>query len=490
MIGLLKRLGLGKSVGKRSGYGGSKESRTVRGFKIKGTVSQQDVLRRDLEGLVAHSRLLARDNDYMKRFLAMCQNHVIGHAGIRLQMQARRPSADGKGELDTAANSKIERAWQDWGKKGNCTVCGRFTWLDVQHQVARNVPRDGNVFARMRMGKDRGPYGMQLQLLTIDHLDTEMCLDLGGGSYVEAGIEFNDDDRPVAFHCFRQHPHASHHRNVRRDKVRIPAGSMLHLYVPTDPSLCLGEPWAHTALRRLNLLGGYEEAAVTSARAGASKMGFITREFVADVDDDKALTEAGEPEVEELEPGTVETLPVGYDFKSFDPGYPDGEMGEFMRVVLRGAAAGLGVSYASFANDLKDVNFSSMRGGLNEERDGWRVVQRFMMNHLCDPVFSTWLDTSLMMGAIALPQSKFDQFNAPSWRPRGWAAVQPREEATANAMNLENGFRSPQEIVGDRGEDLEEVYQQIAEAQRLADQYGLSFTAAQQRAPSSEQQQD
>src|SRR4051812_20507120 len=65
--------------------------------------SQNWELRYSLRTLRARSRALARNNSYVKKFLSMCRNGVIGPAGIKLQVRA----LDTKGQLDAALNKQV-----------------------------------------------------------------------------------------------------------------------------------------------------------------------------------------------------------------------------------------------------------------------------------------------------------------------------------------------------------------------------------------------
>ena len=451
-------------------YLAARPDRIAGSFSL-GVSSTSADAREGLRGLVRHSRHMAQNDDYMKAFLRACRRNIIGPSGIALQDQAR----DSNGKLDKVANRQIEDAFWRWGKLGGATVCGRFSWLDVQNIVTTTLPRDGNVLLRLYRGREFGPYGFQVQIIDVDLLDIEMSRrDLDGGGYIEAGIECNELDRPVAYHLWSAHPGSA---RARRERLRVPASDIIHLFVPDEPGQMLGVPWAHTALRRLNLMHGYEEAALVAARTGAAKMGFFTREFNDDIDPDKAreLTDENRPEISEVAAGEFETLPMGYDFKSFNPRYPDGQMNPFMQLMLRGAAAGLGVAYHSLANDLTGANFSSLHHGVSEERAEWRTLQNYMGEHLHERVKNAWLEMALLLQKIPLPIAKFDKFSDAAWKPRGWKAINPVDEANANQTEIESGLRSPQDVVGDRGHDLEEVYEQIAAARDLAQSYGLTF---------------
>ena len=192
-------------------------------------------------------------------------------------------------------------------------------------------------------------------------------------------------------------------------------------------------------------------------------------------DEEEAATE---PEIDEIEAGLLETLPEGWDFKAFDPAYPSGEMGPFIKAMLRGSAAGLGVAYTSLANDLEGINYSGLRAGLGEERDEWTVLQDWFSDHFCGPVAASWLDMALLTGALSLPFAKRDKFAAIAWTARGWRSVNPKDDATANSLDLQNLLKSPQEICAERGRSLEEVLDDFKEASELAKDRGIDFWAA------------
>ncbi len=438
----------------------------IAGFSI-GTTTLMEEHRLDLMGLVHHSRSLAQNNDYYRAFLLMCRRHIVGPHGIVLQAMARRQD----GTLDKPDNLALERAFAAWGKRGNCSVCGRFSWLDMQHMASMMIPRDGGIFVRFFRGREYGPFGLQIQFLTVDRLDTDYQGELPGGGYVHGGVECDGLDRPVAWHFRRRSPGSGHTSGGER--IRIPAGDIRYVAVPEDYSVHLRMPWGHSALRRINMLGGFEEAALTAARAGAAKMGFFTRTVN---DDDNAAADG--PDIEEMEPGMMETLPAGYGVEKFDTGYPDGESPLFVKLMLRGAAAGLGASYNGLANDLEGTNFSSLHVGKAEERDEWRILQTFFAEHLNDVVYGEFLPMAILTGALALPYSKLEKFREVTWKPRGWQAVNPVDEANANIANIGAGLTSPQRIVAAKGGDLAEIYDEIAEAKKMAEERKIAFAAA------------
>jgi len=103
----------------------------------------------------------------------------------------------------------------------------------------------------------------------------------------------------------------------------------------------------------------------------------------------------------EAEGGVFQELPPGAEGKPFTSQYPSGEFAPIHKAMLRGAGAGMGVSYVSFANDLEGVNFSSIRQGVLDERDHWMDLQEWLIETLIDRCYQSALQPSLLLGLVA-----------------------------------------------------------------------------------------
>jgi len=228
-----------------------------------------------------------------------------------------------------------------------------------------------------------------------------------------------------------------------------------------------------SAMLRLKMVGAYEEAEVTAARVAACKMGFFQSETAEEWQGDGKDSDGNI--ITEAEPGMFENLPTGVTFNQYDPQHPNSNYGAFIKFVLRGAAAGLNVSYNGIASDLESVNYSSLRQGAIEERDSWRCLQTWFIQHFHNPVFERWLDRALLTQEIALPFAKFDKFNAPGWQPRGWAWVDPMKEVKANIESVKAGFTSVSAVIASQGGDIEDVFDQIARDNALAESKGITI---------------
>ncbi|WP_068310462.1 phage portal protein [Polycladidibacter hongkongensis] len=469
-------------------YKAARPDRLVK-FKLMGLNSSlmRDA-QEDLLGLVSHSREQSQNNDYLKGFYSHLRRNVVGRAGLQIKPVARLAN----GDLDRDSNRLIRDGFLAWSRKGICTTCGKFTFADSQRIALTAAARDGNFLARKYSGPEYGPFAFQLQHLDITMLDVELNKELDRGHYILAGVECNGVDRPVAYHMFK-HNRSSY--GGRGERIRIPANEIVHLYLPYDQTApVIGVPWAHTALRRMAQMNSFEEAALANAVFGAQKMGFYTRSVDADPEEELGTAErtptngAAEdvleeeyyeeeerPRLEEMEAGVLEELPQGYDFKAFDPAYPNGEMAPFIKIMLRAVCTGLDVAYSSLSSDLENANFSSLRAGLGEEREQWGVLQGWLADHYCGAIFPDWLRMAMLSRQVRLPLTQRARFAAVEWTGRGWQSVNPKDDAAANKSNLEMRIKSPQEIASERGRTLEDIYDDFAEAMALASARGIDL---------------
>lgn len=425
---------------------------------LMGDIAPATVLARDLPGLIAHARDAARNNDYVRGYLGLVARQVVGPRGIELQSQAAFPG----GAADPLARRVIEGAWARWGKWGSPTACRRLSWLDVQRVAIRAVACEGNALFRIVRGREGGPFGFRLQVLSVDHLDLHLNVaHLTGGGYIRNGVECGPFDDVVAYHMFAA-PRGEAEAHARGPvRERIPAASVIHLFRPEEPLQTVGRPWLHTALRRLNMIGQFEDYALAAARYGAAKMVFFKRPE----DDAPAPAEGGggDAPIETVEAGETGVLPPGWDIAPFDPAYPNEQVGPFLSHMLRASAVGLHSSYSGLTGDLSDANFASLRAGLAEERDEWRALHSWFAAAFHERVFLAWLGPAMAKGELApLRDEWLPRYEAAAWRARGWQSITPREEAATAETLLRNRLAAPSDLAAERGFDFEELVDRFA----------------------------
>lgn len=456
-----------KTVKLRRNYKAASTSNLFADF-FAGSSDADSTIRFNLRKIRDRCREQARNNDYAKRYLQLMTTNVVGQNGIRIQSKARNED----GSLDFIGNQVIENAWRQWCKKGNCTIDGKLSFVDAQKLFIESLARDGEVIVRhITTNNPLDPY--KIQFLDADYLDEEKNQQMKNGDEIIMGVKLDKNGKPISYMLFKDHPHNQYFGNYNREHIEVKADEIIHAFVSERPEQTRGVPFMTTALSRLKMLDGYEEAELVAARVGASKMGFFTSPSGDQYTGDD--TEDDYTPVMNAEAGTFEQLPDGMDFKSFDPQHPASGFDGFHKSVLRGIASGLGVSYVSLANNLEGVNYSSIRQGTLEERDNFRIMQRFMIEHFIQPVFDKWLlQTMSFKDDFLLPPDKYNKFaNNIVYIPRSWGWIDPVKEVKANVDGLNAGVVTMQDVQANYGRDVEELFEQHQREEELAKQYDI-----------------
>lgn len=472
------------AVVKRSAFDAARASRLTSAWPLRPKNTDTEI-RESLLTLRARSRHLGWNNDYGKRFLNLVKINVIGHNGIQLQSRARYP----QGDLDEVGNQIVESAWKRFSKKGNCTANRKQSLLSFLNLAAVTLPTDGEVIIRRIKGFPN-EFGFALHQYDPDFLDVDLNVNLSNGNQIRMGVEVDRWGAPVNYHFLTRHPYDwLFNRSTSPKKYEVvPASQITHFFIHERVNQTRGVPWMATPAKRLYHLDGYEEAELVAARVGASKMGFyktptggeydgagdldVEDDFDGPVGDEGVRQPTGE-----AEPGTFEELPSDWDFVSWNPEHPNAGFEAFCLAVLRGVASGLNVSYVALANDLRGVSYSSIRQGTLSDQDAWRMLQQLFIAEIMNDIFADWLEMAMITGAVNLPISKFDKFNAPVWQPRGWEWVDPLKEETAAEKAIKNATRTPQQIVSGRGGDFFDNVVAIRQAKDATEKANLKTPA-------------
>lgn len=453
-----------KQIKLQRSFKGAQGGRLFADF-FSSSASADQELKQALVTLRNRSRELSRNDAYVARYLNLLNSNVVGHNGIRVNAKAR----DADGSLDAVANTTIEQAWRKWSKKGNCTVDGQMSLIDCQRLFIEALARDGEVIIR-QVTDPVSDFGYKIEFLEADHLNETKNEIYTNGNRVVMGVEIDQNRKPVAYHLYKNHPNDLG-LNQNNETIRVPAEEIIHAFVRQRPEQTRGYPFVSAVMGNIKMLNGYYEAEITAARVSSAKMGFFTSPagdgYVGDDMQDEYTP------IMSAEPATFEQLPAGMDFKAFDPAHPTTAFESFSTAILRSIASGLNISYHSLSNDLSSVNYSSLRAGSLEDRDQYRVLQKFMIEHFIEPVFRSWLKNA-MTRTINLPIQKYDKFaDGVNYIPRSWGWVDPQKEMMANIQGLQNGIVTYQDIESNYGRDVEELFEQHEREDKLAQQYGV-----------------
>ncbi len=414
------------------------------------------------------------------------KGHFSRHPAIEMlrSLETRATAQVLVGDLDLYANKLIQDRYTEWQRKEFCDVSGVRTYNEIRQIRLLSAARDGDHFIRLIRDPKINKFGFALQLINSEWCDFYFNHSLENGNEIRMGIERDKWGRRVAYHFIKRQPMdwqfsqpGAYNFSQGNQHERVPAEEIIHYARYRDGDSTRPAPWSASVIPKSRHLDKYEESEVVAARVAACKLGFFTSTVVpeggAGVGDNPDPTKANNLEAE---PGSFQGLGWGIDFKEWNPNHPNGNFDLFRKGVLRAWCAGMpGANYNIIANDLTGVNYSSGRLGMLDERELWKLLQKFDIETAERPIFEAWLEMSLMTGAIPLPLAKLEKFNQPLFRGRRWAWVDPLKEVQANALQVANKFTSRTRVVEDSDcdADFEEVLFELAEEEMLIAELGM-----------------
>ncbi|NJK40583.1 MAG: phage portal protein [Acaryochloridaceae cyanobacterium SU_2_1] len=446
-------------------YAGAKISRLTADWIASSTSADSELLT-SLRLLRNRSRQLCRDNDYARGAVRSIVNNVIGK-GIGLQSTVKKLRGE---SLDEKTNSKIEDLWGEWCQARYCHTAGTLDFEDIERLIMSSIIESGEVLIRLvRQPFAGSPVPLSLEIIEIDQLCDEHS-----GRDIRMGVEMDQWQRPLQYWLYPHHPGDYQFSTEQGSRlITVPARDILHPYLCDRPGQTRGVPWFYSTLTRLRNVGGYEEAELVAARAQAAVMGFIQ------TPDGDLLSDGveGDQRIRNLEPGAIEVLAPGEEFTGFAPTRPGDSFDPFIRMMLRGAASGLGLSYESLSRDYSNTSYSSARTALLEERDHYRTLQSWLARNVHQRLFEEWLQLAVLSGALQLNDYEVNprRYTKPRWVLRGWQWVDPVKEVAAYKEAIKAGFLTTTQVVAQAGMDVEDIYKERRRELDLAANLNLKF---------------
>lgn len=436
-------------------YEASKKGRRTENWRTP-NMSVNDLLRGGLPTLRARARDLSRNNPWGVRAINTIATNAVG-SGIIPQARAMQA-----GQKKIARS--LEEAWIEWGDETICDNGERMDFYGIQNLAMRTIAESGSVLIRRRrrMSKDSLPVPIQLEVLEPDFLDTKKDGNLTNGNRIVHGVEFDRLGRRVAYHLYPEHPHDR--TTVQYQSKRVPAADILHIFHTLRAGQADGVPWGASCILRLRDLDEFEDAQLIQQKIASCFVAFVHDiESLEDITGDEDRRDA----LERFEPGVIEHLEPGKTVTFGQP--PSAEEGGLPTRVLRSVAAGYGVTYEALTGDYSQVNFSSARMGWLEFQRNLDVWQNQMIIPLlCKGVWRWFVEAANVAGRVS-------GYTPAVWTPPRREMIDPVKETNALSSQVKNGFTSRTQVIKQLGRDPADVYAEIAEDNKLADEKGLAF---------------
>lgn len=307
---------------------------------------------------------------------------------------------------------------------------------------------------------------------------------------ISRGIEIDSaTGRTVAYWIKPIEPNDVSAGGDQFDPIRIPAEECHYGFFRKRIGQVRGDTMLAPIVQLLWKLGYYTDNELMSSAIKSCFSALIISDGPGDwpvLDDAESgtgsTTDAYGNALEKLQPAMIARLQPGEDIKGVGPNIPSGDSTPWISLIQRTISVGIDLSYEEMVRDYSKGNFSSTRASSNADRKRFRPMQKFCINHFCNPVYDHWARWAVMAGTDGFPtQVSFaaaaDEWLAVAWRPPGWLSVNPRDDALAADIRLKNRTQTREDIFASEGKDWEEKFEQMGKEEAKAESVGIELDA-------------
>lgn len=341
-----------------------------------------------------------------------------------------------------------------------------------------------------------------VQVFDPDRIETPA--DKSTNPNVRDGMVFDKWGRRVGMFVRKLHPAESakdfgdtQYEMIPRETAEgRPVG--IHWFVKTRAAQTRGISKLVTILKQSNMLDKFDEVYL-----GAATLNQVLATYITSGASTKAVSES-------LAPAGAETSIADMNWALFDkklgyyedvkmriggtrvPVLPPGDtinMSAVNRAIqdpsvfrngfLRNFASSVGISFEQISKNFSDANYSAARAAL---LDVWQGVMRnrfWFGQHVLSLIYMAVLDEAVVNGSLddVLTPAERASFRenivawaACLWTGPGFPQIDPEKEAKAAKMLLEMKIESREEIIAQRGRDIEDVFDEIAREREMAEE--------------------
>jgi len=442
----------------------------------------QDVntlIRSSSHNLRARVRQLVRDCPHFARAVQVQVDFTVG-TGTNFQSRIRnakwKPGEKGQSRFNRKLCQNVEDAVSWWMDEADAS--GRLHFGELERLAkAQDVEVGEFLFVKTFIKDPKRFIPFALMPYEVDWL-TSNYQQVAKGNEVDQGKEYDPvTGRIVAYHLQAPANFGLLGMSQAKPAVRIPAEYVLNHFETRRPGQMSGVSPFVTAVLIARDLDDYLGATVDTAKLAAKYLAMVETSDIAAFQGARTIDDNGK-KIEELENAIIEYLRPGEKITFAKNENPGSTFDPFTRFILRVVAISTNSSYTLLSGDYSQTNYTTLRGERQDMLKMFAFPQFRHVKHFTAPVIEEVIYWAFMSGKLKLP-SDFAINPRPYYRgvyiPPGMEPIDPLRESKANLDDMAAGTRSPQEIVARRGRDLEEVYDELAEAMEMAEERGLNL---------------
>ena len=431
---------------KRINFEGATKSKRYSSFNPVNSINMNESLASSLDILIKRSLDLYFNNEYAKKAVESLVIHIVGD-GTNVNFREKENKNISKEVIE------VNKRWEDY--KEHCDFEDGLSFVEIQKIFIREIILFGWSLAQKKYVNTKNSG----QLKKIHKLRPE-TLDY---SYVDKaknifnGIETSKSGKPLALYLVKDSDAFS------TERERISIDDFIYAFNRELTGQSIGLPWLSVVMLAIKNFSDYEDAQLEKQKVASCFTGFIKQTYDSSV---KLGEEEKERETPILKHGMMTRLYPGEEITF--PNQPTSDLyNEYTKRKLKSIGAGIGIPYATIANDFSDYNYSTMRGAWREYQmslDSWRTS--ILIRQVCKPITNCFLESLKVQG-----------YNVDSMEANFTKSKQDvtdfSKDVPAYVEAVRGGILSWSELQRSLGRNPEAVLQEITEDFKNFDKFGV-----------------
>lgn len=385
----------------------------------------------------------------------------------------------------SAAQKASYRKWT-----GYADAAARMSFESIEYLALRQFTQFGEFLFTVPMVDRPGrPYYLALQ--PIHPLRLKTPVDLYKQDNIREGVEVGEYGEPVAYWIKMTGSGSGWKADVSSNFVRIPARAghrmkVIHCFYQTDSEQFRGYSFFSPAMKFLRDLSDYLDAELVSNIVTAAMAVFIET-AAADpytlANAQATITDTGyksdgsayDQRYQEIEPGAIMYGSTGEKPHLLAAQRPGATFGIFLKEIEKSISLGFNIPQPVLFKNFDGMSYAGYRSAMLE---AWRVVtsrRRWLSQALCQPVWQMLMEEAYLRGELGQVDfySKMLDLCACDWVGAPKGQIEPLKEVQADVLEIQHNLKSREEVMLERGRDLQTTFDQIEEEQAMMEEKGL-----------------
>lgn len=450
----------------------------------------------DEDAIRSKKRLMGRSEDLFKNYpiAAAAINKVVANVvgpGLKVKSTINASLLGMEQEEKEKLEKEIEMLWDIWANSNQCDYRKNSNFYELQSQFVFAWLIYGEGLAVLPRAKQKNDIiSLKVDLIENHRLESKPKYYLREN--IVNGVEHNSNGQLEAYHF------SSHVSEYKKEYTRVNAfdkdtghRNVLCLFTKERVGQRVGMPYLTPVMQEIKQISEWQKSELTGAITAAVHPIFITKELGAQTsvngrDENESVEtviqegQKKEITVKNVEPGSIVELAPGENIAVPPAGRSVVSFDIFLITTCKTIGAAIGLPYEVLLTAFSS-NYSASRASLLEAWKMYLGKRTRLKESFCEPVYEQFMDEIVARGYINVPEYFTNPLIRKAILRAEWygpiqGSIDPKKEAEADAINIQNLTKSRSRIARENGSDWEQTVDQIEQEEKQIANKGIKGT--------------